>query len=236
MAMRSASRVNRLSAGSAFFALLLLVPAASFGTWVALVACPGTLGKTVFFLTKLWILLLPAVWMLAVDRRQWTLPQPSKDGMYAACMVGVLTLVIIAAAYAVVGRHWIDQPTMRARAHEINLDILWVYVLGAIYWCTINSILEEYVWRWFVFTRCEALVGQVPATIVSALLFTIHHVIALMAFFDWRVTILASLGVFIGSAMWSWLYLRYRNLWTAYVCHVFADVGIFVIGWMLIFW
>ena len=77
--------------------------------------------------------------------------------------------------------------------------------------------------------------GQVPATIVSALLFTIHHVIALMAFFDWRVTILASLGVFIGSAMWSWLYLRYRNLWTAYVCHVFADVGIFVIGWMLIF-
>ncbi|MDP7348765.1 MAG: CPBP family intramembrane metalloprotease, partial [Phycisphaeraceae bacterium] len=113
---------------------------------------------------------------------------------------------------------------------------LWVYVLGAIYWCTINSILEEYVWRWFVFTRCEALVGQVPATIVSALLFTIHHVIALMAFFDWRVTILASLGVFIGSAMWSWLYLRYRNLWTAYVCHVFADVGIFVIGWRLIFW
>ncbi|MHC4103176.1 MAG: CPBP family glutamic-type intramembrane protease [Planctomycetota bacterium] len=41
--------------------------------------------------------------------------------------------------------------------------------------------------------------------------------------------------MFIGGTTWSWLYLRYRNIWAAYVSHVFADVIIFAIGWKLLF-
>jgi len=54
-------------------------------------------------------------------------------------------------------------------------------------------------------------------------------------YFNATVTALAALGVFIGGATWSWLYLRYRNIYAAYVSHVFADVIIFLIGYLLIF-
>jgi membrane protease YdiL (CAAX protease family) len=74
-----------------------------------------------------------------------------------------------------------------------------------------------------------------PAVIASGLFFTLHHVIALTAYFDWRITTLASLGVFIGGATWSWIYLKYRNIYAAYVSHVFADIVIFAIGYKLIF-
>ena len=100
---------------------------------------------------------------------------------------------------------------------------------------TINSILEEYLWRWFVVTRCEVLMPRLAAVVLSGLLFTLHHIIALDVYFDWRVVVLGSLGVFIGGATWSWLYIRYRNIWAAYVSHVFADVIIFAIGWKLLF-
>ncbi len=47
--------------------------------------------------------------------------------------------------------------------------------------------------------------------------------------------VLASLGIGIGGVTWSWLYLTYRNIWAAYVSHIFADVVIFGIGYVLIF-
>ncbi|MCH8166191.1 MAG: CPBP family intramembrane metalloprotease [Planctomycetes bacterium] len=219
----------------AIVALLLLVPVPSFGTWMAMVQAEGPVGQTIFFAAKLWVCVLPVAWLVLIDKRRPALPLPRRDGMAAAIVSGSLFFLAIAIGYWFLGRHWIEPEFMRDKAHEIGLSTPVLYLLGAVYWCTINSILEEYVWRWFVVTRCEVLMRRVPAVIVSGLLFTLHHIIALNVYFDGRVTALGSLGVFIGGATWSWLYLRYRNIWAAYVSHVFADVIIFIIGWQIIF-
>ena len=219
----------------AIVALLLLVPVPSFGTWMAMVQAEGPVGQTIFFAAKLWVLVLPVAWLVLIDKRRPALPLPRRDGMVAAIVSGSLIFLAIAIGYWFLGRRWIDAQFMRDRAHEIGLSTPVLYLLGAVYWCTINSILEEYVWRWFVVTRCEVLMRRAPAVIVSGLLFTLHHIIALNVYFDGRVTALGSLGVFIGGATWSWLYLRYRNIWAAYVSHVFADIIIFIIGWQIIF-
>ena len=72
--------------------------------------------------------------------------------------------------------------------------------------------------------------------VVAGLLFTIHHIIVLGASFgDTRVVVLASLGVWAGATVWSWIYLRWRNIYAAYVSHVFADLILFWIGYQLIF-
>ena len=220
---------------SALFALLLLVPVPSLGTWMAMVQSPGSAGQAVFVAAKIWLLALPLVWLVGVEGGRPRFPRPSTGGMGAACLTGLIIFAVIGCAYGLLGRHWIDADQMRERAIEIGLTTPLIYVAGALYWCTINSFLEEYVWRWFVFTRCEMLMGRRTAVPASGLLFTIHHVIALAVYFDWRITTLASLGIFIGGATWSWLYLTYRNIWAAYVSHVFADVIIFAIGYVLIF-
>jgi uncharacterized protein len=99
-----------------------------------------------------------------------------------------------------------------------------------------NAVLEEYVWRWFVFRKCEALVRiSWLAVLLSAALFTVHHVLALAAQFDWMITLAASAGVFLGGAVWSWCYLRYRSIWPGFVSHVIVDIAIFAIGWRLLF-
>lgn len=194
-------------------------------------------AKTAFALSKLWILILPLVWLIWMDRRRPKVPRLRGAGMWAACLTGSLIFNAIAAGYWLIAKplNWIDVAAMSQRAIEIGLDTPMRYILLAVYWCTINSILEEYVWRWFVLTRCEALTGRGKAVALSALLFTLHHILALAVYFDWRVTVLASIGVFVGGLTWSWLYLRYRNIYAAYISHVFADVVIFIIGYQLIF-
>jgi len=219
----------------ALLALVLLVPAPSIGVYTAAYGSPGTaLGQGVFMACKVWLLLLPLLWHLFVDRHRPTLPRPTRKGMKAAIVSGALIFLAIAVGYWLV-RDRIDAPTVREKAFAVGLSTPAIYLLGAIYWCTINSLLEEYVWRWFVFTRCEVLMPRWSAVIASGLFFTIHHVIALAAYFDPFITALASLGVFVGGATWSWIYLTSRNLYAAYVSHVFADVIIFIIGYRLIF-
>jgi membrane protease YdiL (CAAX protease family) len=218
----------------ALLALLLLVPVPSFGTWMGMVAAEGPIGQALFFGSKIWAFGLPVVWLIAVERRRPRIPLPAARGMVAACVTGSIIFVAIGAAYWLFGRQWIDVELMRTEAEDIGFTAT-RYLLGAVYWCTINSILEEYVWRWFVSTRCERLMPRRLAVMTAGLLFTLHHIIALDVYFDWRIVVLGSLGVFIGGTTWSWLYLRYRNIWAAYVSHVFADVIIFAIGWQLLF-
>lgn len=220
---------------NALLALLLLVPAPSVGVWLALYGMPGNpIAKAFFGLCKVWLLVLPVVWHMRVDKQPVTIPRPTRAGMGAAVATGSVIFLAIGAGYFLFG-HWIDPKRVSANAIEAGLNSPAFYILLAVYWCTINSLLEEYVWRWFVFTRCEALMPRWPAVIASGLFFTLHHVIALTAYFDWRITTLASLGVFIGGATWSWIYLKYRNIYASYVSHVFADVVIFAIGYKLIF-
>jgi membrane protease YdiL (CAAX protease family) len=219
----------------ALIALALLVPVPSFGTWLGMEGAEGPVGQALFFASKLWIFGLPVVWLMLVERTRPHIPRPSARGMPAAVITGSIIFVSIAVAYWLVPLEWIDPEGMRAEAKEMGFTPIW-YIVGAIYWCTINSLLEEYLWRWFVSTRCEVLMRRWMAVMTAGLLFTLHHIIALGVWFDeWRMVALGSIGVFIGGTTWSWLYLRYRNIWAAYVSHVFADVIIFAIGWKLLF-
>lgn len=225
-----------ISKRSAVWALALLVPAPTIGALFGLILMPDSpVGKTVFALAKIWLVLLPVLWHWLVDRQPVRVPRPAGRGMGMAVATGLVIFFGIAGAYGLVGRHWIDNEAMRQTAEQAGLASPAAYLIGAVYWCTLNSLAEEYIWRWFVFTRFRVLAGAWPAVLFSGLCFTLHHIVALSAYFDWRVTALGALGVFIGGATWSWLYLRYRNIYTAYVSHVFADLIIFYLGWRMIF-
>ena len=223
------------SGSRATLALATIVPAPTLGLVAALYLWPDSaLGQIVYAVCKLWLITLPVAWMVLVERQRPRLPALTGKGMAAGVATGIGIFLCIIGTYLIVG-HWIDADIMATQIAAIGLDDPRVFLLGAVYWCTVNAILEEYVWRWFVFTRCEALMPRAAAVIAAGLFFTLHHVIALDFYFDWRVTLLASAGVFIGGATWSWIYLRWRNIYAAYVSHVFADLAVFGVGWYLVF-
>ena len=219
----------------ALVALLLLVPVPSIATWFGLIGFEGPVGQTVYSAGKVWIVALPLAWLLLVDRARPRFPRPRREGVPAACVTGTLIFAAIIGAYWLFGHRWINAEAVRAEAFENGLDTRVKYVFFVVVLSLVNAMLEEYVWRWFVFTRCEVLMPRLVAVAASGLFFTLHHIIALAAYFDWRVTLLGSVGVFVGGTTWSWLYLRYRNIWAAYISHIFADVAVFGIGWVIVF-
>jgi membrane protease YdiL (CAAX protease family) len=220
---------------SALLALLLLVPAPSIGVAFAMAITPGTTGQVIYGVCKVWLLLFPLVWLLTVDRGRPSWSPMRQGGWGAGVITGLAICVVIIAAHWFLGRRLIDPTTVRAAAEQNGLTSAARYLSLVLYLTFVNSLLEEYVWRWFVFRKCEVLLGGWRAVLLSGVLFTVHHVIALRFQMGWDVTLLASLGVFLGGVIWSWCYLRYRSIWPGYVSHLLADAAIFWIGWQLLF-
>lgn len=226
-------------------ALLLIAPIQLIGTTTAMVWFPDAAwAKIGFGFAKVLLMLAPLVWLIKVEKVKPRIPKwenfPFGPGMKWAHITGVIIFISIAAAYYLFGKNLIDTGPMLEKVRQMGLDNLWLYLAGALYWCTINSLLEEYFWRWFIFARLrdvlpKTVAGVTGAVIAVGLLFTAHHIVALKVYFDWDITILGALGCFIGSVTWSVLYLKTKNIYTCYVSHVYPDLIIFYIGWELIF-
>ena len=219
----------------AFLALALLAPVPSLGIWAAMVAAPGTVGHGVFLVAKLWLLVFPAAWYLLVEKGKPSWSPLRWGGLTAGFLSGVvLAAAIVLGAWLVDAQH-MDLAPLRAAVREMNLASPAAYLAGAAAWTLVNSLIEEYVYRWFILRQCEALLPPAAAVIASAAVFTIHHVIALNQYLDPGFTALASAGVFIGGIVWATLYHRYRSIWPGWISHVLADIAVFGLGGWLLF-
>ena len=222
----------------ALMALILLAPVPALSVLFAMVI-PGvrgeTVGKAIYFVAKVWIIIFPVMWLLIIDRGRLSFSPMKQGGLRLGILLGVGIFLAIMLAYWVFGKQWIDPATVRAEAESNGIAKPWIYILFVCGLSLTNSLIEEYVWRWFVFRKSEVLVGSVGAIFLGAGLFTLHHIVALRAQMGWDATLLGSAGCFLGGAIWSWLYLRYRSIWPGYISHIFADAAIYIIGWWLIF-
>lgn len=219
----------------AFWALALLVPAPSLGIIMALWVLPGAIGQAIYAFFKLWLVGFPLVWWLKVDRKKVSWSPMRNGGLGFGALSGIGIAVSIFAAYWLFGDRLIDPEQMRQVAAKNELTSKANYLVLVLYLTFVNSLLEEYVWRWFVYRKSETLMVPGLAMVATAIFFSIHHALALYPQFGWGVTVLGSSGTFIGSLVWSWCYRRYGSVWPAYLSHIFADVAVFLIGWIVLF-
>ncbi|MCU0532580.1 MAG: CPBP family intramembrane metalloprotease [Hydrococcus sp. Prado102] len=215
--------------------VILIVVASSFGTAMSLHIAPGILGKTIYLFCHLLMLAVPLIWYVWMERGTIKISPPKLKELVAGTVLGLLIFGAILAAYWFVGRNWIDLESIRMRAQQAGTGNASIYLIGAIYFSFVNSLFEEYIWRWFIASKCAIIIPGIGAIFLSALLFTLHHIIGLAAYVDWRVVLVGSFGVFVGGAIWSWSYLTYRSIWSSYISHILADLAIAIVGWQLLF-
>ena len=221
--------------GCALAALVLVAPVPSLGVAAGMIVAPGPTGQAVFLAAKIWLIALPAIWHLLVERRPPSWSPPVQGGLVIGALTGLAAAAVIGLGSIGSGVFRMDTTELAGVIDTMGLGTRHAYLLAAAGWTFGNSLMEEYVYRWFVLTRCERLVPPVPAVLLSAAIFTAHHVIALSTYLPWGLTALASLGVFLGGVLWAALYLRTRSIWPGWISHILADAAIFTVGWFLLF-
>ena len=215
-------------------ALLLSAPAASVAILAAL-AFPGGAGAAVWLGGKAWQAGLPAAWHLKVDGRERSWSKPESGGFGVAAALGVGISVVMLGGWFLLGSKYLDRELIRGMLEPYGLLNPWVYLAVFLWWVLFNSVMEEYLFRWFIFSKIEGLVGGRLAVPLTGLAFTSHHTLAMLVLFPWWANLLASLGLFTGGCIWSWIYLRYRSIWPAYLSPAIVDVTMFALGGYILF-
>ena len=215
--------------------LALVVAAPSTGALAALWLWPGPLGSGVYLAAKCVLYGIPAVIAWRTVTRQNLLDGLRRGLGRGALLFGLLSGLLISGVilgawfWVLSGR--VDVGALLAVVREAGMDDPIRYWLFAAWLCIGNSLLEEFVFRWFVDGRLSQL--GLPRGLmlpISALIFTAHHVLVLAAYFSPGMVVLGSVGVFIGGLVWSWTLLRWNSLLPGWISHALVDVAVLVVG------
>lgn len=185
---------------------------------------------------------LPLVWVILVDRSAFKVVRIRPDGIRLGVLFGVAVAAFAFALYFVLLRNSAltqDAPgRLRSKLSDFGAATPLRYVALVAFLSVINSFLEEYYWRWFVFGRLKKYVPLAAAIVISSLGFMSHHVIVLGVYFPgrfWSAVVPFSLAIALGGAIWAWVYHKSGSLIGPWISHLIVDVAVMAIGYDLAF-
>ncbi len=121
------------------------------------------------------------------------------------------------------------------RAQAFGIATPGVFIIASILFSLIHSLFEEFYWRWFVFGAMQLFTHRPIAIVLSGLAFSLHHVIVLLAFTTPVMAVLFGLMIGAVGSLWALLYIRQGNIVSPWISHIFADLAIAMIGYLVLF-
>ena len=194
------------------------------------------LQSQIFFIfAKFWIILIPIYWIYRIEESHISLGEINSKGMYQSIVSGILIFLAVGIIFLIFG-DTLDVDLMKQEIGGTGLLNPHIFLLGVFYWITVNSLVEEFVFRQFIGDRILEFTGRESVTILlSAAIFTLHHTVLLGYYFEPWQNLISSIGIFIAGAIWSLLWLRHRSLFVCWVSHAIADVAVFGIAYVILF-
>jgi hypothetical protein len=226
----------------AVLALCLILPAPLIGVSSSLYLPPIhnvltkelEIGKVIWAVAKIWLLLLPVAWLLFVDKGKLSWSPTNRNGVVAGLLWSIPVAVVLLGTYWIIkGGTFIDSEATRT-IEELGISTPAKFLIFASAMSLGNSLMEEYVWRWFVFSKFKVLVGVWPAIVLSACFFTVHHVVILWNVGSMWLVVAGSGALLIGGVIWGYLYNKYNSIWPGWICHVAADTAIMWVTWQIL--
>ena len=144
-------------------------------------------------------------------------------------VLGVFAFIIIIISYIVMNQY-IDSAQLILEFQEkykINNSNIISY---SIYLVFVNSFLEEFFFRGFIFLNIKKLGLKKTAYLTSSLLFAVYHIANFKNWFHVGVFIIALLGLFIGGCIFNYLDDKQETFLNSWFVHICADLAIVLIG------
>ena len=180
-----------------------------------------------FFLVPL----ISVGWLGRQDFKDLLRPRGSR-AMSRTLVLGLGVYAGIMAAYFIL-RPYIDLETIRLALAEdlgVNRDN---FVFVALYISLVNSLLEEFFFRGYLFLGLLQRTGRIAAYSISAFLFAAYHVAIIGTWFSPLIFLFAMAGLFIGGLIFNYLNERNGNIINSWVVHLMANLAINTVGLMM---
>ena len=154
------------------------------------------------------------------------LRKTQKKNIHIAIVVGFAVMMTILGAFIIL-RSLIDLPSLQMDLESRVGVTASVFPMVAIYILIVNSFLEEFYFRGLLvdFLKDSKLKWFLPS-----FFFAIYHVAIFLPWFEWPILTVAVVGLFIGGLLFQWINEASGTIYPSWIIHMFADLGILLIG------
>lgn len=159
--------------------------------------------------------------------------RPEKKGVLSALGLGIGVYGVIMGAYFLLRNH-MDFAAIAGSLTEnagVNKDN---FLLVSLYISFVNSMLEEFFFRGFLFSGLKQRRGRGFAYLFSSILFALYHVAMMTGWFSPWLMLLALTGLAAGGAVFNYLNERFGCIYISWMVHMFANFAINTIGFIIL--
>ena len=193
---------------------------------------PGYAAKSAI---KIAVFMLIPLMATRADQEILYLPllRPKKKGLLPAIALGIGIYAVILGGYFLISPFFNFSQIAGALTENAGVtkeNFLYV----SLYISFINSFLEEFFFRGFVFTNLKQLTGRKLAYIFSAAAFSLYHVAMMIGWFSPALFLLVMMGLVIGDMIFNWLNEKLDTIYCSWLTHMFANFAINTIGFILL--
>ncbi len=110
-----------------------------------------------------------------------------------------------------------------ASINTTNIIFIGLYII------ILNSLLEEYFWRGFLFNKLNKI-NPIIAYITTGIAFSFHHVMFYYNWFNITFFIIVTLGLTVYAIIMNYIFYKTKDLFSCWYVHIFADIVQIFIG------
>jgi len=187
-----------------------------------------------FFLFYGWLLFIPIITVFWKKTNMYQIRLLiSRKSIIVGIVSGLICLVSIYGFVVIFQSIVLDIPQLQQLLKKWDFGgtkvILLVLVLALI-----NPILEELYWREFTYGRISQKSGDVLAVMITAIFYSMYHLIVVMEIFSFPFNVIAVIPVFLAGIMWGIFRIRLGSITAPIISHCLADIGIMLVYWNII--
>ena len=177
--------------------------------------------------------LIPIVYFITnKDREIKNIFRINKKELIISLLVGIIVFLIIIGAYFLLGNLFDLSNITSSLTNDIGVSLNnFIYV--SIYITIFNSFLEEFFFRGFAFLTLKKYSNLKFSFIFSAITFALYHVAMMITWISIPLLIMTIIGLFIGGLIFNYFNYKYNNLYSSWFIHMFANIAINTIGFIL---
>lgn len=107
------------------------------------------------------------------------------------------------------------------------------FIFVGLYITFVNSFLEEFFFRGFIFLNLYNMKKQKFGYVFSSLLFGLYHIAIFKTWFNIWLIIICLLGLITIGFVFNWLNTKSKNFINSWIVHILADSAIILIGFKM---
>lgn len=149
-------------------------------------------------------------------------------------LIGIMgALAIISLGFTLSG--YIDFDSLRLElAEKLNITKN-IFILVALYITFVNSFIEEFFFRGFVYLNMENSIAKIPRMIFSGVLFGMYHMGIFLTWFDSWLIMLCVLALSLVGILLCYINGKTKNFLNSWLIHIIGDGAILTYGYFMMY-